>query len=211
MSGKEGEQEKTQEGHLSQERRPNSWIEIPASVEVLHVSQFAEDASLVEIRFASDSYLKIIHGFRSCKSFSRIDIPASVKIISESAFSDCSSLTEVRFPLDSCLRDIQGFHSCTSLCQLDIPASVEIINGFNGCKSLREVMLLKGSRLKAIGGFQFCALRLLNIPRSVITIAFAGRAFLTYCEDSQLKQSRRRFHLHCAACQCFSRQCCFDS
>jgi hypothetical protein len=71
------------------------------------------------------------------------------------------------------------------------------MNDFSGCSFLREVIIPEVSLITQIKGFSFCVLTLLNIPPSVTTIAFRGRAFLAYSEDLRLKLIRRRLHLCC--------------
>jgi hypothetical protein len=192
MAGEENEQEQ-----ILLEDEPRTWVEIPASLEVLSWNKWYDWTSVVEIRFASNSRLREIHGFRDCTSLPQIEIPASVEIISSNGFVNCSSLNAIIFASNSRLRELCGFHSCISLPQIEIPASVEIINSFNNCYSLRKAIIPEGSQITEIKGFKNCVLELINIPMSVTTIAFAGRAFLAYSDDRRLMLSRRRFHLCC--------------
>jgi hypothetical protein len=86
------------------------------------------------------------------------------------------------FASDSRLKKMNGFACCISLCRLSIPASVEIIAGFNECKSLHEAVIQPKCR---ITGFK--------------RDDFSRRIFLTYLDDSQLKEIRRRLHLQIEA------------
>jgi hypothetical protein len=91
----------------------------------------------------------------------------------------------VLFASDSRLKKINGFSCCISLCRLSIPASVEIIDGFDQCESLHEAVIQSRCRIRRITGFK--------------RDDFSRRIFLTYLDDSQLKEIRRRLHLQIEA------------
>jgi hypothetical protein len=130
-----------------------------------------------------------------CVSLHRVDIPASVEVISSNAFRLCVSLIEIHFSTPSHLREIAGLNFCTFLRRIEFPVSVEVIQGFNSCKSLQEVIIPEGSRVRAIGGFKRTTLKCLMIPPSVTSMAFKGATFLIYHEHKQLKHHRRLLHL----------------
>jgi hypothetical protein len=148
---------------------------------------FAECAALTEVRFASDSRLRVIDGFLRCASLIQLEIPASVEEIRSSAFKECSELAEVIFPIDSRLRSLSGFRVCNSLHSLKIPASVEKIDcsarhpigasGVSGGSLGRELIFQSTAQIKTLPwatGFQ---------------------AFLTFADDDDLKKRRRGLHL----------------
>jgi hypothetical protein len=54
-------------------------VEIDSTVEAINQDEFADFHFLSEVVFASDSRLKMIAGFRVCKSLRRIEIPSSVE------------------------------------------------------------------------------------------------------------------------------------
>jgi hypothetical protein len=97
-------------------------------------------------------------------------------IISWEEFQDCISLIEAIFPSDSHLRKTAGLMGYTSLCRFDMPASFEIISGFDGCASLREVIVPAESWTSEIKRFGNCAMKLLKVPESVAVLAFQGKA-----------------------------------
>jgi hypothetical protein len=107
---------------------------------------------------------------------SRIFFPSSLTVIRSDQFRDFAALSDVQFASHG-LREIDGFQYYTSLCCISIPAPVEIIsyNGFNECKSLKEVLFASDSRLREISGFSGCtSLCRISIPTSVEIIGRNG-------------------------------------
>jgi hypothetical protein len=151
-------------------------IEIPSSIEMLQgFSVFFRFSSLENLRFAADSKVRIIDGFRECKSLSQVFLPSSVEYIS--GFSRCELLSFVSFATDSQVIEIEGFEECVSLGRIEIPPTVEVIpaTGFLKCKSLSELIIAKESELREIAGFQECAgLHEIIIPASVEVISATG-------------------------------------
>jgi hypothetical protein len=186
-------------------------IEIPASAEIIGEPAFNGCTSLKEVIFLCDSQIREIHGFKECNSLCRIEIPASTETIGERAFNGCTSLKEVIFlsesridPSDLFLiiaasvfagcssiqivtfaENVQlrlqcGFTKCQSLCRMEIPASAWFVGGrmFYRKRSPLELVFRSGTRISKIG-----------------SSGFALRAFVTFNDDDDMKQRRRRLHL----------------
>jgi hypothetical protein len=124
-------------------------LEIPSSIEAFEGSStFFGFSSLEDLRFANDSQIIAISGFRECKSLIRVSLPSSVEFIS--GFCRCELLSEVLFANNSHLIEIDGFGECGTLNRIEIPSTVEKISAraFLKCKSLSEVIIESNSQLK---------------------------------------------------------------
>jgi hypothetical protein len=170
-------------------------IDISAFVEIISTDTFYQCSSLNEIHFSILNHLRETAGFRWCKSLHRIDIPASVEIISPNAFRLCVSLNEIHISTSNHLREIAGLNCCTLLRMIEFPVSVEIIQGLNSCKSLQEVIIPEGSRVRAIWGFKRTTLKYLMILLLVTSMTFKGTTFLIYYGHKQPKHLLKSFLL----------------
>jgi hypothetical protein len=90
---------------------------------------------------------------------------------------------EVIFPADSHLRSLDGFRRCTSLYRLEVPASVETLVSCYGRLfwgvdrfGRQEIIYRSGTRMRPF-------------PRRN-----DYRAFITFEDDNDLKNRRRRVH-----------------
>ena len=154
-------------------------ITIPASVETIGESCFANCYELESVTFEEGSKLTAIgdNAFDCCEALKSITIPASVETIGQYCFGWCSALESVTYEEGSELTAIEGhaFHGCSALNSITIPASVGTIGEscFASCFALESVTYEDGSILKSIGNnaFDFCrSLNSITIPALVETI-----------------------------------------
>jgi hypothetical protein len=119
---------------------------IPASVEVISHSCFADCANLLLLTFEAASTLSILGGFAfsGCKSLQSICLPASLTTISEDCFQYCANLSQMTFEEGSRLSTLGEFvfWDCQNLKSICLPPLLQ--NGLGLAlvrSSLRDISI----------------------------------------------------------------------
>jgi hypothetical protein len=111
-------------------------ITIPASVELIHETAFADYFCLEIVRCTPDRGLRQIDGFRGC-SIVEVRILESVELIGRSGFLGCRSLRCVKFVRPSSEIVIEGFFGISCDATIRIPVGARVAKtAFRGCTAL---------------------------------------------------------------------------
>ena len=135
-------------------------VDFPSTLEEIDIGVFSSCESLQSIYFPKNSKLKKIGygAFNGCKTLTQIDFPASLEEIGKSVFNRCKYLHTIIFPKDSELRKIGYDAFCsTSIKYVDFPSTLEEIDdgAFYECELLQSIIFPKDSKLKEIGKYVF--------------------------------------------------------
>lgn len=117
-------------------------ITIPASVEVIGHSAFADCNSLVSLSFAEGSKLTTIYDYAfSGTGITQLTTPTSLKTIKGYAFKDCTALRNLY--LTDGLEELTyyAFAGCTGMTNLYVPESIKSMGGhvFDNTVSLEKL------------------------------------------------------------------------
>lgn len=95
----------------------------------------------------------LAYTFNGCNLLESINFPA-VTFVGNYAFDMCTSLKVVKLPAVTSFGTLQPFQGCKSLTTFDITAATSIGNGnnnmFNGCTSLKSVLIRNSSTMCAL-------------------------------------------------------------
>jgi hypothetical protein len=148
-------------------------ISIPASVERIGPTCFAECKGLQRIQFEFGSVLRSIDpsAFFNCTGLKSISIPRAVQEIGAECFGYCESLESLEFECDSkltCIHDY-AFTFCTALTSLFFPKSLKVLCQycFSFCEMIFQVGFEEDSELERIeeSAFSRTALQFLEVPQ----------------------------------------------
>lgn len=167
-------------------------IQIPDAVTQIGSEAFSNCTSLENVNIPNAVTSIGSRAFENCSKIKEAVIPDGVTSINDMTFSGCTSLTNVVLP--DALESIGGSaFKDTKLTEIVIPDSLGTADSektgfalgtyaFNGCDSLRRVVLPDGLRTITMHCFEGCTnLESINIPDSVTLIykyAFSGCANL---------------------------------
>lgn len=126
-----------------------SFIDIPASVEIIRERAFGGCKNLAEVKL-SPSGLYVIErsAFGGCGSLASFEFPSTLVSVGDWAFSGCGLLTSISLPAGVVFIKESAFQKCKSLSSVHIPSGVrEIGDGaFNRCTSLEKIDVDSGNQ-----------------------------------------------------------------
>lgn len=111
--------------------------------------------------------------FKNCEKIETVELPSSLLEIQDYAFAGCTSIKSLKFA-NGIERIARGaFQSCKKIERLEFPSSLTEIQdyAFQGCTSIRELKFGDGIRRIRAGAFADTDLLLVDLPRSVVSIA----------------------------------------
>lgn len=111
--------------------------------------------------------------FKNCEKIETVELPSSLLEIQDYAFAGCTSIKSLKFA-NGIERIARGaFQSCKKIERLEFPSSLTEIQdyAFQGCTSIRELKFGDGIRRIGAGAFADTDLLLVDLPRSVVSIA----------------------------------------
>ena len=153
-------------------------VEIPNSVTNIGSSAFSGCTSLVSIEIPNSVTEIGWYAFYQCSSLETIEIPNSVTEIGGYAFSGCSSLVSLEIPNSVTEIGKGTFYGCSSLVSVEIPNSVTEISAirtFEGCSSLKRLILEDGEDLLTFGYDAPVNLYELSFKNSPLEEVYLGR------------------------------------
>lgn len=111
--------------------------------------------------------------FKNCERIETVELPGSLLEIQDYAFAGCTSIKSLKFA-NGIERIARGaFQSCKEIESLEFPNSLTEIQdyAFQGCTTIRELKFGDGIRRIGAGAFTDTDLLLIDLPRSVVSIA----------------------------------------
>ena len=111
--------------------------------------------------------------FKNCEKIETVELPSSLLEIQDYAFAGCTSIKSLKFA-NGIERIARGaFQGCKKIERLEFPSSLTEIQdyAFQGCTTIRELKFGDGIRRIGAGAFADTGLLLVDLPRSVVSIA----------------------------------------
>lgn len=164
--------------------RESSVVRVPDGVTQILDGAFKGHDELVSVELPDTLQSIGSKAFSDCAALREIRVPESVFEVGRAAFSGCRCLERVVLP-DGLLKVEQAaFRGCSSLVCVEGGAEVdELASGaFSGCEALEELPLLSHVRVIGSDALSGCALRELELPQAMESIAdgaFKSCRFLT--------------------------------
>ena len=148
-------------------------VAFPASL--LEIQDYAFDgcASIKSLKFANGIERIARGAFQSCKEIESLEFPNSLTEIQDYAFEWCTAIREVKFENGIKHIGMCAFQGCKKIERLEFPSSLTEIQdyAFQGCTTIRELKFGDGIRRIGAGAFTDTDLLLIDLPRSVVSIA----------------------------------------
>lgn len=134
--------------------------DLPTSLLAIYGEAFKDNYSLKEFTFNEGLSAIGTELFENCNNLEKITLSSTISQASLFALSSLPSLKTVNFPSDFAMVDLEQyfFFNCTALESVTLPKSMKSIKTgvFNGCISLKEVLVEEGSTyLKSIDGILY--------------------------------------------------------
>ena len=111
--------------------------------------------------------------FKNCEKIETVELPSSLLEIQDYAFAGCTSIKSLKFAngIECIARG--AFQGCKKIERLEFPSSLTEIQdyAFQGCTTIRELKFGDGIRRIGAGAFADTGLLLVDLPRSVVSIA----------------------------------------
>ena len=111
--------------------------------------------------------------FKNCEKIETVELPGSLLEIQDYAFAGCTSIKSLKFA-NGIERIARGaFQGCKKIERLEFPSSLTEIQdyAFQGCTTIKELKFGDGIRRIGAGAFADTDLLLVDLPRSVVSIA----------------------------------------
>lgn len=146
-------------------------VTLPAGVTEIPDKAFNGCTALTEINVPDGVTYIGDFAFKDCVSLKKINIPEGMSYLGDSAFAGCTSLTEVVIP-DVKSIGMQTFSGCTALTAATVKCKSVMSGMFNGCASLKTVILSEGVTSIEGTAFKDCvALTEITLPSSVTKVS----------------------------------------
>ena len=148
-------------------------VAFPASLLEIQDYAFAGCTSIKSLKF-TNGIERIARGaFQSCKEIESLEFPNSLTEIQDYAFEWCTAIREVKFENGIKHIGMCAFQGCKKIERLEFPSSLTEIQdyAFQGCTTIRELKFSDGIRRIGAGAFTDTDLLLIDLPRSVVSIA----------------------------------------
>lgn len=118
-------------------------LNIPDSIKTIDTYTFSGCASLETLNIPGSVTNIEVGAFSGCTNLKTVNIPDSVTSIEGDAFSYCTRLKSINIPGSVKSLHFDVFYECTSLTSVTFADGVkEIYNIFEGCKNLKELIIL---------------------------------------------------------------------
>lgn len=159
-------------------------VRVPDGVTQILEGAFKDHGELVSVELPDTLQSIGAKAFSGCTALREIRVPESVFEVGRAAFSGCRCLERVVLP-DGLLKVEQAtFRGCSSLVCVEGGAEVdELASGaFSGCEALEGLSLLSHVRVIGSDALSDCALREVELPQAMESIAdgaFKSCRFLT--------------------------------
>lgn len=148
-------------------------VAFPASL--LEIQDYAFDgcASIKSLKFANGIERIARAAFRNCKKIEKLEFPTLLTEIQDYAFQGCTAVKELKFENGIKRIGMGAFQGCEKIESLEFPSSLTEIQdyAFQGCTTIRELKFGDGIRRIGAGAFTDTDLLLIDLPRSVVSIA----------------------------------------
>ena len=146
-------------------------VSLPAGYRTVGMYSFNNMAKMKEIVLPEGLWGIYDYAFKGCTGLKSVTIPSTVTSVAEGAFSGCKALKEIVFlPEKVTLK--QAFKDCTGLQEIVLPETDSLTADlFNGCTSLKKVVIAEGTEGIAKDAFRGCGkVAAVYIPASVTEI-----------------------------------------
>ena len=148
-------------------------VELPGSLLEIQGYTFAGCTSIKSLKFANGIERIARGAFQSCKEIESLEFPNSLTEIQDYAFEWCTAIREVKFENGIKHIGMCAFQGCKKIERLEFPSSLTEIQdyAFQGCTTIKELKFGDGIRRIGAGAFADTDLLLVDLPRSVVSIA----------------------------------------
>ena len=148
-------------------------VELPGSLLEIQDYAFAGCTSIKSLKFANGIERIARGAFRNCSKIESLEFPSSLTKIQDYAFQGCTAVKKVKFENGIKRIGMGAFQSCKKIESLEFPSSLTEIQeyAFVGCAAIRELKLGDGIKKIETGTFADTDLLLVDLPRSVVSIA----------------------------------------